>query len=296
MIRLAPLVLSLCTGCLAFHQGAMQGEPAAASWAQLEGARVRYTDVGQGPPVVLLHGFASSIENWTTVLPELSKRHRVIALDLKGFGWTDRPPGDYSPRAQAELVRALLDERGVDKAAFVAHSWGSSVALEFALAYPQRVTRLALYDAWVYEAQLPTMFHLARAKGLGEALFALYYGALPDERMALAFYEPAALTEPLVEAVERALERPGTRAAALEAVRGMRFADVEARYGEVRAPTLLLWGREDRVTPLSVGERLQRQLPRSSLRVYGRCGHFPMLEAAAESTRDLAAFLAEGTP
>lgn len=296
MTRLAPLLaLALGSGCLHFHQGAMPGEPKDATYLELEGARVRYLDVGEGPAVVLVHGFASSLETWAAVVPELQKTHRVLALDLKGFGWTDRPQGDYSPAAQARLVQALLDARGVERAAVVAHSWGASVALALALAVPERVTHLALYDAWVYEAQLPTFFHFARAPAVGEVLFGLFYGERSDERMGLAFYDQRYVTEALVEDVERSLQRPGTRAAALAAVRGQRYAEVEAQYAKVAVPTLLLWGREDLTTPVSVGERLARQLPQARLVVYPRCGHFPMLEAAPESTRELAAFL-RGAP
>ena len=286
----------LGSGCLHFHRGAMPGEPKDATYLELEGARVRYLDVGEGPAVVLVHGFASSLETWAAVIPELQKSHRVLALDLKGFGWTDRPEGDYSPEAEARLVRALMDARGVDKAAVVGHSWGASVALALALLAPERVTRLALYDAWVYEAQLPSFFHLARAPALGEVLFGLFYGVRSDERMAFAFYDPRFVTEQLVEDVEKSLQRPGTRAAALAAARGQRFAEVEDRYRDVTAPTLLLWGREDRTSPPSVGERLVRQLPKAKLVVYPRCGHFPMLEAARESTAELAAFLATHEP
>lgn len=291
-MRLAlPSLAVALAGCLHFHVGAMPGEPASATFAQVEGTRVRYLDVGEGPPVVLLHGFASSIENWLNVIPTLKASHRVLAVDLRGFGWTDRPPADYSPAAQAELLRALLDERGIEQASFVAHSWGSSVALAFALRYPQRVARLALYDAWVYDSQLPSMFHLARGKGVGELLFAAFYAERHEERLTLGFYDPEYVTQDFVDAVERAFERPGTKAAALATVRGMRFEEQERRYGELRIPTLLLWGRDDLVTPVSVGERLVRQLPVATLKVYPRCGHFPMLEAAAESNRDLLTFL-----
>ncbi len=281
------------SGCLAFHKGAMPGEPKDATFLEVEGARVRYLDVGDGPPVVLLHGFASAIENWTTIIPVLKARHRVIALDLKGFGWSDRPESDYSPQAQARLVKAVLDERGVGKAAVVAHSWGTSVAMAFALEYPDQVSRLVLYDAWLYESQLPSMFLLARADGLGEVLFSAFYDQRPDERIAQAFYDKVGISEALVEDIERALERPGTKAAALAAVRGMRYEDVEGSYGKVKVPTLLLWGKDDVVTPVSIGERLLRQLPDARMTVYPRCGHFPMLEAR-ESTRDLMGFLEGG--
>jgi pimeloyl-ACP methyl ester carboxylesterase len=91
--------------------------------------------------------------------------------------------------------------------------------------------------------------------------------------------------------VEFALDRPGTVAAALAAVRGQRYSEVQARYRTIAQPTLLLWGREDEVTTLPFGERLSRELPHARLVVYPRCGHFPMLEAASASNTELVAFL-----
>jgi len=295
----AALAVALCAcaavsaGCLAFHQGPMPGEPKDARFAVVNGTRVRYVDVGEGPAVVLLHGFASSLETWDLLVPRLRDRHRVIAVDLKGFGWTDRPAGDYSPQAQAEMVLGLLDRRGVKTAAVVAHSYGASVALRMALAAPERITRLALYDAWVYEDQLPSLFLWARARGLGEALFALFYEERAEDKLALAFYDPSRVPERLIEDVERAFARPGTRAAALAAVRGMDYARIQDRYRTIDKPALLLWGREDVVTPVAVGERLARDLPRSRLVVYPRCGHLAMLEAAAASNAEVVRFLAE---
>jgi pimeloyl-ACP methyl ester carboxylesterase len=278
-------------GCATFHQGPMPGEPKNATYETIDGARIRYVDLGSGPAVVLIHGFASSLETWLDVMPELAKTHRVIALDLKGFGWSDRPEGDYSPKAEASIVLHLLDARGVDSAAFVAHSWGASVALAAALEAPERVTRLVLYDAFVYEEQINLFFHLSRVDGVGEALFALYYKQRPDEKLALAFYDRSFISEPLVEAVEQALERPGTTAAALAAVRGQRYAEVEAKYRTIKTPALLLWGREDRVTPLAIGERLQKDLLHAQLISYPRCGHLPMIEAKNPSNADLYRFL-----
>jgi len=281
----------LLPGCLSFHAGPITGEPPHDQYTELRGTRLRFVDEGQGDAVVLLHGFASSLDTWDAVRPELRAGHRVLALDLKGFGFSGRPEGDYSPEEQARLVFALMDARGIERAALAAHSYGASVALAMALMAPERVTRLALYDGWVYESQLPSFFHLSRAAGVGEALFAAFYDQRPDERLELAFYNPDHVTEQLVEAVEASLARPGTRAAALAAVRGMHYARMQRRYGEVAVPTLLLWGREDRVSRLSVGERLAAQLPDAHLIIYPHCDHFPMIEAAHASTRDLLAFL-----
>jgi len=284
----------LCGCAPSFYAGVPPGAPANATFADVAGAHVRFVDRGEGPPVVLVHGFASSLDAWNGVMAELSKTHRVLAMDLKGFGWSSRPRGDYSPQAEAQLVLALMDQRGIHRAAVVAHSWGSSVALAMALAAPERVSRIALYDAWVYEEQLPTTFLWARAGGIGEALFDLFYTERPDEKIELAFYDKDRyVTERFVEHVEKALDRPGTTAAALAAVRGQRFKDVQALYAGIKQPVLLLWGRDDKVTLLPYGERLARDLPNARLVVYPRCGHFPMIEAASPSTADLEKFLDE---
>lgn len=287
------LAAALSSGCATFHQGAMPGEPRGSTFMKIGGARIRYIDEGEGPPVVLVHGFASSLDAWTPMLAELEKRHRVIALDLKGFGWSDRPEGDYSPAAEARIVLGLMKRRGVDRAAIVAHSWGSSIALAAALDSPERVSRIALYDAWVYEDQLPTFFVMSRADGVGEALFNLFYTERPDEKLTLAFYDKHVVTEKLAEDVERAMDRPGTVAAALAAVRGQRYEEIERRYHTIDKPTLLLWGREDVVTPVRYGERLSKELPRAKLVVYPQCGHFPMIEARSASTAELVRFLDE---
>jgi len=287
-------LLALATsGCLGFHAGAMPDAPKDAQFVTVKGTRVHFTDEGEGPTVVLIHGFASSLNAWNGVAGALRPGHRVIALDLKGFGHTSRPEGDYSPKAQAELVLALLDAREVEGPVdLVAHSWGSSIALELALMAPARVAKIALYDAWVYEDQLPTAFAWARAGGMGELIIGAFYDERADEKIAGAFYDPKYVTEALVETVEDQLSRPGTKAAALAAIRGQRYDDIETRYKKVDKPVLLLWGREDRVTTLEFGERLSKDLPNAHLIVYPQCGHFPMIEAASPSTRDLVEFLA----
>ena len=290
----AAVVALLLPGCLAFHSGPMPGEPRGATFATLHGVRVRYVDRGEGPPVVLLHGFASALETWSGVMPALQPRHRVVALDLKGFGWTDRPAGDYGPQAQARLVVALLDHLGIAQADVVAHSWGASVALALAADQPDRVRRVALYDAWALDVQLPTFFRWARVGGVGEALFGLFYAERPEDRIARAFFDPTTLTEAFLDEVRRALERPGTTAAALAAARGQRFDELEARWRTVRQPVLLLWGENDAVSWPADGARLQHLLPDARLRMYPRCGHFPMIEAPVASTADLVAFLDGG--
>ncbi len=293
--RLAILVvLALAaSACASHHTGPIPGEPKDATFATVNDARVRYVDTGgDGTAVVLIHGFAASLDTWAAVIPALAPGHRVIALDLKGFGWTDRPEGDYDPDTQAKLVFELLDQLDVDRTAVVAHSWGSSVALSMAHLQPERIDRIALYDAWVYEEQLPVFFHWARVGGLGEVLFSLFYKERPADKIEGAFYDPSIIPQDLVDDVEATLDRPGAVAAALAAVRGQDYSEIQNRYPKITQPTLLMWGREDTVTTLDYGERLYGELPNAELVVYPQCGHFPMIEAYHASTRELVDFLA----
>jgi pimeloyl-ACP methyl ester carboxylesterase len=287
--------IALLAGCPRFHAAAPPDPPAGSTFVTVDGLPVRYVDTGgDGPAVVLVHGFSSSLDIWTPIVKRLARSHRVLAIDLKGFGWTGRPEGDYSPAAQAQLVWKVLDARGVTDVAVVGHSWGASVALAMALAQPARVRRVALYAAYAYEDQVPSFFRWARAGTIGEVLFALYYRERIEERVALAYHDPKYVTYDRYQHVERELARPGAVAAALATARGQHYEQMERRYREIAVPTLLLWGRDDQVTTLPFGERLARELPRARLAVYGGCGHLPMIEAAAASTQDLADFLEEG--
>ncbi|MBL0215981.1 MAG: alpha/beta fold hydrolase [Myxococcales bacterium] len=289
----ALLLALLLAGCPRFHSGALPGAPADATFVDVDGIHVRYREAGSGPAVVLIHGFSASSDSWLSVIPSLAVGHRVIAIDLKGFGWTSRPDGDYSPAAQAKLAWAVLDKLGVEDVAIVGHSWGSSVALEMATAHQDRVRRVALYDAYVYDDQVPSFFRWAEKPGLGDALFGLYYTERMEDRVPLAYYDDRWVTQARVDHVESELDRPGTTAAALAAARHHHFGKLHEALRAFTRPVLLLWGENDEVTPLRFGQRLAAELADAELKVYPRCGHLPMVEAHNPSTRDLVAFLAK---
>ena len=292
MIARAALVLALAVaGCASFHDGRLPGAPADATFAEVDGVHLHYRAVGSGPAVVMIHGYGASMELWRPVQDALAAHHRVIAVDLKGFGWSSRPAGDYSPSAEAELVWHLLDQLGVDQVSIVGHSWGSSVSLAMVLAQPTRVRRIALYAAYVFDEQLPSFFRWAQVGGIGEVIFSLHYRANAEDRIGLAYHDPRFITQARVDRVLAELDRPGTTAAALAAARGQHFRAMSQRYRDIAQPTLLLWGDDDRVTPLRFGQRLASIMPNATLTVYPACGHIPMVEARTATTRDLLAFL-----
>jgi pimeloyl-ACP methyl ester carboxylesterase len=295
----AAAVLSLatlaCAACApAFYAGKLPGAPADATFVEVDGVTLHYRDVGSGSPVVLVHGFGASLESWRAVQDALARTHRVIAVDLKGFGWSSRPDGDYSPPAEASLVWGVVDALGVaGPVAIAGHSWGSSVVLAMALERPDRVARLVLVSAYVYDEQVPSFFRWAQQGGMGDALFSLYYDERMEERVALAYHDDRFVTQAKVDAVEAEMRRPGSTAAALAAARGQRYDALASRYGAVKAPVLVLWGEDDQVTPVRFGERLERQLPDARLVVFPGCGHIPMTEARGGVVKEMRVFLAE---
>ncbi len=296
-----PLVL-LLAGCLSYHAGPLPGEPEEGTFLDIDGARIHYVEVRpeEGEPkatLVLVHGFGASLHEWDILLATLKARgYRAVALDLLGHGWSSRPEGgDYSIAGQAALVLKVLERLKVSEFVAVGHSWGSAVALQLTLSAPERVRRVVLYNGMFYDDQQPVMFAWARAPVMGEVLFGAFYGERSDEKLEFGFYAPERfVTERTVEQIEALMERPGTNAAALATIRSIRFADLEPRYREVAQPVLILWGREDRVTPVSFGERMLHVLPDADLVVLPRCGHLPMVEVPRASSKALLRFVAEG--
>ena len=287
----APLLLA---ACVRFQQGPVDYGLKPGEVIEVDGQKLRYLDVGEGDPVVLIHGFGSAIEAWAPVLPALKAGHRVVALDLPGFGKSDKTARDYSPQALAMTVFRLMKKLGIEKADIVAHSWGSSIALALARARPMHVGRLVLVGAWVFEEQQPPYSKWAKVPGVGELIFAWTYKELIARRIALGFYDPEKMVDQkFVEAVEKALDRPGTVAAALAATRGQKLKGMEEEYARVTQPVLLVWGEEDEVSRPVFGEKLLSILPDARLVFIPRCGHIPMVEAPAQFSGAVLDFLGE---
>jgi pimeloyl-ACP methyl ester carboxylesterase len=282
------------TGCATFQTGASPPLPES-DRVLIEGRgqlRVIERNPGASETVVLVHGYGASSASWLPIVPELAKRFHVLAIDLPGFGLSDKREGDYSPDALADVVAAVLDQKRITRAHVVGHSWGSSVVLAFARRHRARLDKLAIVSGWVYDEQLFPLMRWTRSPG-GSFLYELFYREAVGERMYLNFYDPERLSQETVDEVEKSMARPGALAAAIAAVRGMKFEEHEADYAHVDAETLVLWGRQDRVARLAFGERLARELPRARLVVLEQCGHIPMWECAGQSALALRSFLEE---
>lgn len=265
------------------------------------GYRMHLLEAGAGPAVLLLHGFAGSAEEWRATGERLAHAgYRAIAVDALGFGRSDKP-GDapYSLRLAADLYAALLDALGVGRAAVVAHSMGGKYALAMALTHPTRVASLALAatDGFVEASPLTRMGGWPL---VGAAL--LWLSARPAvvrTMLGAAFYAPQTnLSAEMLARARAALAGPDNRRSLTAISRrydatDLRRTGLAARLGELRAPTLLVWGAADRVFPLeTTGRAAAAAIPGARLAVIPRCGHFPHLEAPRQFGGLLLGYLA----
>jgi 2-hydroxymuconate-semialdehyde hydrolase len=292
---LAPALL--LAGCLGWQQGPLTQPDR--SYLDIQRAQIRYEDTGwpqaeetADVPVLFVHGFGSSLETWELVAPLLCRTRRCVSLDLPGFGLSSKVEQPYDAADMSAHVLGLMDRLDLDKVDLVAHSYGCSVALALASEHPERVRRLVISDGFTYADQMPWFFAWSQPPVLGELLFGLFYDQQLDWRIPLSFHNKQLVSHEMVLRAYEALRHPGTRAAALAVVRGLDLEAAEASYGALPHHVLVIWGREDTVTPLRYGERLAQHLPRASLSVVPFAGHFPMVEAPGMYAEQVSGFLA----
>ncbi len=252
---------------------------------------------------LFLHGFAASSFTWRHWTDALGERGHLVLVDLKGHGLAPPPPDlEFGPEVQAELVHDLVRELGLHRLTVLGHSLGGGVALLAALRLldgPDRGTeplaRLVLVSAAAYRQPLPPFAYLAQWPRLSR-LFLKGVGISNVVRLALrmAVHDPDTITPGMVAGYSGPLDDDQARRAILKAGGQIVPDDLEAlaaRYAEIDVPTLLLWGREDRVTPLWVAERLAEELPRAELELLDECGHAAPEEMPAEALARVTAFL-----
>jgi 2-hydroxymuconate-semialdehyde hydrolase len=259
------------------------------------GIRTNLHDVGEGPPILMIHGSGPGVSawaNWRLNLPVLAQRARVIAPDMVGFGFSDRPPGQrYTMDHWVAQAVGVLDALDVERADVVGNSFGGALALALAIRHPRRVRRLVLMGSvgvpfaitpgldavWGYKPSFATM------------------RALLDTFA----YDPKLASDELAQLRYEASIRPGFHEsfAAMFPAPRQRWVDAMCSAEEdIRAlphETLVLHGREDKVIPLATSLTLAQWIPNSQLHVFGHCGHWTQIEHAERFNRLVGDFFAE---
>ena len=235
-------------------------------------------------PIVLVHGFGGDKDNWTLYAPYLTRHHRVICPDLPGFGENDRSVDrDYRMQAQARRLREFLDALGVDRCHLAGNSMGGFIALQFALDFPERLASLTLLDnAGVAGTGISD---LQKAIKQGSNPLELKTMADVDRLLAFVYRKPPFMPRQFKRVM---LDDALANAQVLEKVfwtlakEGIAGA-LNARLGEVQAPTLIVWGRHDQLIDVSVVDELRGGIANSVAVIFEHVGHVPMLEAPRET-------------
>jgi pimeloyl-ACP methyl ester carboxylesterase len=265
-------------------------------FADIYGVRIHYQEKGTGTPLVLIHGYTSSTYSWKDVFEPLAKDFHLIVVDLKGFGFSGKPDGDYTRRAQATLVAHLLEHLNIEKAWLCGNSMGGEVALNVALASPERVTGLILIDSAGVE--IPGKESLApgylMVPGIGRILVALSLtrDKLVRQGLEKSFYDQTKVTEDRVANYYRPLKTRGGQLGALRARTQWSLFPVESELSKINVPTLILWGDQDQLIPLAAGHKLSSLIKDSRLVIFNNCGHLPQEEMPARTIDEITKFIA----
>src|ERR1700730_2523050 len=279
----------------------------------MDGVNIHYVCGGSGAPVVLVHGLGSSaaVEFYYNLEP-LAAHHRVLAIDLPGFGKSDKPVLEYTIELFVKAVRDLMTSEGLARAAVMGVSMGGRVALGLALDSPELVERLVLVDALgVGPPRRVLAYRVLLTTGLG---------ALPlrGTARALRRMNPATIrrfwgwylrrpnrvettwSDELISDTGTLLSTPACRAAYLSALRSIAGmtqlrggVSVENRLSELQMPTLVIWGRHDHIFPASHAESAKDKLPSGRVVIFDNCGHTPQMEEPERFNRLVLDFLSE---
>jgi pimeloyl-ACP methyl ester carboxylesterase len=257
------------------------------SWfTTIDGVRIHYQEAGdeEAPPLILIHGFISSNLVWNEVfLPLAQAGFRVIAPDLPGYGYSDKPrDGAYTIASQARAVIGLMDRLGIKKATIVGASYGGAVAALMALDCPERVARLVLVGAVSNdEPKKKLLLRLATLPVLGDLATPLFLGSRwilrkRTEEVYRRLGYP--LDERKLDARHHLLETSNTHHAMIRTVRRWSANRISRDARLIRPPTMLVWGDKDNHIPIREAFKLRDAIPNSRLIVFQCCGHLPPTE------------------
>jgi pimeloyl-ACP methyl ester carboxylesterase len=265
---------------------------------QVQGTRVLFYDRGSGPALVLIHGMFGDHLDWEPVLEPLSRRHRVIAMDLPGFGDSEKPDRDYTGEFFVAALQELLHALGVERATVVGNSFGGILAVLWTLAHPQTVERLVLISSGGLRAFGGEEKQLAVERMSEENLLGL---TVPVQRLLLGpiFAKSGPIQERYFAKQDAKLGRADFPAYARVLVRSIHLVLSQyllERLREIRCPTLLLWGDHDLIFPVELARHALEQLPDGRLKIVPGGAHALQLDCPEDVVAAIEEFLSRPAP
>ncbi len=276
---------------LSFAAAAAQ-QPAAApvdKEVTLFGTKIHYVEAGSGPVVILLHGLGGSTVNWAFNISALAQKYRVIVPDQIGFGRSEKPFINYRIGTYVDFLDALYKELKIERASLVGNSMGGWIAAAYTLEHADKVERLVLVDAAGFAP--PQDFDMRQLAALNpstrEGMKTLASLVFYNKQL---FASDAAIDLMLTQRIKAG---DGYTIQSLSESILRREDMLDNRLSAIKKPTLIIWGRNDGLTPLAAyGERFKKEIPNSELLVFDECGHAPQAEKAAEFNAAVLKFLA----
>ena len=253
---------------------------------------------GNGKPVVLLHGFMSMAYDWRFNIQELSKHFSVYALDLPGFGYSDKPLNfGYNSDGYAEFIVSFLNEYNIDRAVLVGNSMGGQIALMTCLKYPERVAGLVLIDSGGYPQSVEFLpFKLLYIPVIGEVSMALVNRTVIKIMLKTGIYFNGSFATD--EVVNNYYDVYGTANARKMPPIIMRRimkdeAHITSNLSNIKCPTMIMWGAEDRVISPSRAKMFRRDISSASALIISRAGHMPQIEKSKAVNKAIVNFVSQ---
>ena len=261
-------------------------------FTNVNGYTIRYLDYGpdgkaDSKILILLHGLGASAERWSRVIPILSRYYRVIIPDIIGFGYSDKPAAvEYTMDFFIDFFKVFLDNLDISKASIIGSSFGGHVATEFAIRFNRMVEKLVLVSpAGMMKTSTPTLDRYIMA-----ALYPVYehvYEAFSE----MAYDSDDAVNEEIVMDFVNRMRLTNAKYAFMSTVLGIRYAPkLKGRLSSIIAPTLLVWGDNDKMIPLQYAREYE-EIPKSKLIVIKNCGHTPYVEKPITFNKIILSFL-----
>ena len=267
---------------------------------EYNGIKINYREIGEGRPVIFLHGFGASSRSWDDVAKRLTSKNKLFLIDLKGFGLSEKPLDDkYSAADQAEIIFDFILKNKLENLVLAVHSIGGTVALltflKFAEEKNNPIKRLILIGTSAYRQRIPDFIKFLRIPFLNKIVFA-FPSTHSATKMALkkSFFDDKKITDEIVNHYGNFLDDVGSFHSFTETAKKIvpeNADEISARYCEIDVPVLLIWGEKDEVISLSIGQRLQKDIPNTKLAVIPDCGHVPHEEKPNETAKLISNFL-----
>ncbi len=258
----------------------------------LNGTTIHYTVEGSGPALVLVHGFGGSTLAWEKLTPLLAQHYTVYALDLLGFGLSDKPiKASYTMNAQADIVCALINALQLEKAALIGHSMGGVIVADVARMLPEKITRLVLIEPGFYFTGPPAFLKYLFFP-FDRAMAKMFYSRTGREKSLVAsYYDRSLVTPAMLDAMLIARNTPGAVAAMESMSSNHTYETYEESARSVIVPSLLIWGERGEKTRTVEIKRSHRDVQGSRLIMIERCGHYVQDEKPEQAAQAILEFL-----